>query len=157
MLQNVFIKYFPVPSEGERLVLGIDVTNIERPFSPTFPDRTAMPMHNIPTASPKKSTAITFGWKYSTVVVLPKEPSSWTFTVDQRRVPSNKKDIEVAFEQLQEIVPKLLLRPLLLFDRGYVSVWLWCMLSKLACDALIRLKSNQAFYKPAPPHTGKSG
>jgi hypothetical protein len=31
------------------------------------------------------------------------------------------------------------------------------MLSKLACDVLGRLKSNQAFYKPAPPHTGKSG
>ena len=63
----------------------------------------------------------------------------------------------MAFEQLQEIVPKLSLRPLLLFDRGYVSIWLWCMLSKLACDALVRLKRNQAFYKPAPPRTRKNG
>ena len=50
-----------------------------------------------------------------------------------------------------------LARPLILFDRGYVSIWLWCMLSKLACDSLGRLKGNQAFYKPAPPRTGKSG
>jgi DDE superfamily endonuclease len=157
MLQEIFIKYIPAPSAGKRLILGIDVTNIERPFSTTSPDRTAMPMHNIPHASPKKTTAITFGWKYSTVVVLPDSPSSWTFTVDQRRVPSDKTDIEVAVEQLQEIVPKLSLRPLLLFDRGYVSIWLWCMLSKMACDSLGRLKGNQAFYKPAPPHTGKSG
>lgn len=156
-LQEIFIKYLPVPGKGERLVLGIDATRIERPFSDTSPDRTAIPMQNIPHATPKKSTAITFGWKYSTVVVLPKEPSSYTFTVDQRRIPSDKTDIEVAFEQLQEIVPKLSLRPLLLFDRGYVSIWLWCMLSKLACDSLGRLKGNQAFYKPAPPHTGKSG
>lgn len=157
MLQETFIKYLPAPSEGKRFVLGIDATNIERPFSPTSPDRTAMPMHNIPHAAPKKSTAITFGWKYSTVVVLPEEPSSWTFTLDQRRIPSDKTEREVAFEQLQEIVPQLSLRPLLLFDRGYVSIWLWCMLSKLACDSLGRLKGNQAFYKPASPHTGKSG
>ena len=156
-LQNIFIKYLPAPSEGKRLILGTDATNIERPFSPTSPDRMAMPMHNIPHAAPKKSTAITFGWKYSTVTVLPDSPSSWTFTLDQRRIPSDKTDIEVAFEQLQEIVPKLSLRPLLLFDRGYVSIWFWCMLSKLACDALIRLKGNQAFYKPAPPRTGKKG
>jgi hypothetical protein len=154
-LQETYIKYLPDPSQGKRLILGIDATGIERPFSSTSPDRTAMPMHNIPL--PKKSTAITFGWKYSTVVVLPEEPSGYTLTVDQRRLPSDKTDIEVAVEQLQEIVPKLSHRPLLLFDRGYVSVFFWCMLSKLACDILGRLKSNQAFYKPAPPHTGKSG
>ncbi len=156
-LQKTFIKYLPAPSEGKRLVLGIDATNIERPFSSTSRDRTAMPMHNIPHAVPKKSTAITFGWKYSTVVVLPEKPSSWTFIVDQRRISSEKTDGEVAIAQLQEILPQLPGRPLLLFDRGYVSVWLWCKLSGLACDVLGRLKSNQTFYKPAPPHTGKKG
>jgi hypothetical protein len=156
-LQETFIKYIPAPSEGKRSVLGVDVTPIERPFSPTLSDRTAMPMHNIPHAAPKKSTAITFGLRYSTVVVLPEEPSSWTFILDQRRVSSVKTDIEVAFEQLAEIVPQLPHRPLILFDRGYVAIWLWCKLSGLACDALGRLKSNQAFYKPAPPHTGKKG
>jgi DDE superfamily endonuclease len=115
MLQEIFVKYLPVPSGGKRLVLGTDATRIERPFSHASPDRTAMPMHNIPHAVPKKSTAITFGWGYSTVVVLPEEPSSWTFTLDQRRIPSDKTDIEVAVAQLQEIVPKLPLRPLLLF------------------------------------------
>jgi DDE superfamily endonuclease len=156
-LQKTFIKYIPIPSEGKRLVLGVDVTTIERPFSSTLRDRTAMPMHNIPHASPKKSTAITFGLRYSTVTVLPEKPSSWTFILDQRRVSSDKTDIEVAFEQLMEIVSQLPSRPLILFDRGYVSLWLWCQLSGLACDALGRLKNNQAFYKPAPPRTGKSG
>jgi hypothetical protein len=73
-----------------------------------------MPMHNIPTASPKKSTAITFGLKYSTVTVLPEEPSSWTFILDQRRVSSDKTDVVLAFEQLKEIVPQLPYRPLIL-------------------------------------------
>lgn len=156
-LQNIFIKYIPDSSEERRLLLGIDATPIERPFSETSPDRTAMPMHNIPHASPKKSTAITFGWKYSTVTVLPHQPSSRTYILDQQRIPSEKTDSEVAWEQLKEIVPKLRKRPLILLDRGYVSVWLWCQLTTIAVDALIRLKSNQCFYKPAPPHTGKKG
>lgn len=156
-LQNIFIKYIPDSSEERRLILGIDATPIERPFSETSPDRTAMPMHNIPHASPKKSTAITFGWKYSTVTVLPNQPSSQTYILDQQRIASDKTDSEVAWEQLKEIVPKLRKRPLILLDRGYVSVWLWCQLTTLAIDALIRLKSNQCFYKPAPPHTGKKG
>lgn len=156
-LQEVFVKYLPTPSPGKRLVLGIDATNIERPFSSASPERTAMPMHNIPHAAPKKSTAITFGWKYSTVTVLPDPPSSWTFLLDQRRISSERTDIQVAFEQLKEIVPRLSGRPLVLLDRGYVSLWLWCKLSGLPIDVLGRLKCNQTFYKSAPPHTGKKG
>jgi len=113
-LQKVFITYLPTPGVGKRLVLGTDATQIDRPFSHTSADRTAMPMHNIPHATPKKSTAITFGWKYSTVVVLPEQPSSETYILDQQRIASDKTDIQVAFEQLKEIVPKLSHRPLLL-------------------------------------------
>jgi hypothetical protein len=154
-LQNIFLKYMPTPVVGKRLILGLDATQIERPCSVTSPDRTAMPMHNIPHASPKKSTAITFGWKYSTVTVLPEKPNSWTSIVDQQRVPSEKTDIQVAWEQIKELVPKLPTRPLLLLDRGYVCLWLWCQLSTLALDVLCRLKSNQCFYKPAPLFTGR--
>jgi hypothetical protein len=115
-----------------------------------------MPLHNIPyTSGSKKGTPITFGWKYSTVTVLPEKTSSWTSILDQQRIPSDKTDIQVALEQIKEIIPKLSRRPLILLDRGYVSVWLWCQLSTMALDALVRLKSNQCFYKPAPPHTGK--
>ena len=157
-LQDIFIKYIP-DSDGERrLILGIDATSIERPFSQTSPDRTAMPLHNIPRSSgTKKSTPLTAGWKYSTVTVLPEEPSSWTYLVDQQRIPSDTTDIQVACEQLKEIVPKLRKRPLILLDRGYVCVWLWCQLTGMAVDALGRLKRNQCFYKPAPPCTGKKG
>jgi len=97
-LQEIFIKYMPPSSEGKRLILGMDSTPIDRPFSHTSPDRTAMPMHNIPHSSPKKSRAITFGWKYSTVVVLPEKPGSWTYIVDQQRISSDKTDIQVALE-----------------------------------------------------------
>lgn len=156
-LRKTFIKYMPMPQPGKRLVLGSDVTQVERPFSDTSPDRTAIPMQNIPHTSPKKSTAITYGWKFSTIVVLPEKTSSQTYLLDQQRVPSSQTELQVACEQLKQIVPLLPMRPLSLFDRGYDCTWFWCECSKLPMDALIRLKGNRTFYKPAPPHSGKRG
>jgi hypothetical protein len=123
-LQKVFIKSLPQPQTGKRLIIGIDATPIPRPFSETSPDRTAMPLHNIPHSVPKKSIAITFGWKYSTVTVLPDQPSSQTFILDQSRISvSIKQTWKLAFEQLEQIVPILPERPLVLVDRGYDSNW----------------------------------
>ncbi len=65
----------------------------------------------------------------------------------------DKTDIQVAIEQLKEIMPQLSERPLVLLDRGYVSLWLWCQFSGLAIDVLGRLKCHQTFYQPAPPHS----
>ncbi len=156
-LQKVFIKYLAAPNTGKRLIIGIDATQIERPFSITSPDRTAMPIQNIPHTVPKKSKAITFGWKYSTVTVLPELPSSWTYILDQCRISSDKTDIQVAFEQIQQLVPSLSTRPLILHDRGYDSTWFWCKCSGLPIDVLGRVKGNRCFYKPAPEHSGKKG
>jgi hypothetical protein len=156
-LQDTFVKSIPAMYLQGRPIIGIDASQVERPCSVTSPDRTALPMHNIPHTVPKKSTAITSGWKYSTVTILPKKTSSWTYILDQQRIPSDKTDIQVALEQIKEIVPKLPERPLFLLDRGYVSVYLWCQMSGIAADMLGRLKSNQCFYKPAPDHTGKKG
>ena len=157
-LQDIFVKYIAPLNKEKRLIIGIDGTTIERPFSQTSVDRTAIPLHNIPhTSGSKKGTPTTFGWNYSTVTALPEKTSSWTYIIDQQRIPSDKTAIQVALEQLKEIVPKLPKRPLILLDRGYVSVWLWCQLSAMAIDVLARLKSNQCFYQPAPPHTGKKG
>jgi hypothetical protein len=156
-LRETFIKYMPLPQPGKRLVLGSDVTQIERPFSETSPDRTAIPMHNIPHTSSKKATAITYGWKYSTLVALPEKTSSQTYILDQQRVPSEKTEIQVAYQQLEQVVPLLPMRPLVLFDRGYDCTWFWCKCNDLPMESLIRLKKNRTFYKPAPPLSGKRG
>lgn len=156
-LRKTFVKYMLLAHGGKRVVVGIDATPIPRPFSKTSADRTTMPMHNIPQSTPKKSTALTFGWKYSTVTVLPEKPSSWTSILDQQRIPSDQTDIQVAFEQLQQLVPLFATRLLVLLDRGYDCNWLWCRCSGLPIDLLGRLKGNRCFYKPAPAHTGKSG
>jgi hypothetical protein len=156
-LRKTFIKYIPATKPGKRLILGFDITQVERPFSDTSPDRIAIPKHNIPHTSQKKAMAITYGWKYATAVVLPEKTSSQTYVLDQQRVPSDKTELQVTCQQLKQIVPLLPMRPLSLFDRGYDCTWFWCECSQLPMDALIRLKGNRTFYKPAPPHSGKRG
>ena len=49
------------------LWLGIDATSIERPESKTSPDRTVVYKPNLP----QSSKPISYGWQFSTVVVLP--------------------------------------------------------------------------------------
>jgi len=151
--RNVFVHYLPKPTEDNRLWLGVDVSGIARPNSPTAEDRTALAVHNLP----KCEKAITYGWHFSTVVALSEEPSSRTFILDQRRVKSDTTAIQMAFEQLAQLAPQLPTRSIVLLDRGYDATWLWCRCSTLALGVLGRLKQKRCFYRPAPPPTGKRG
>ena len=152
-LQAVFARYLPTPQEGTRLWIGIDASNIARPAAQTSADRTAQPVHNLP----KKKQAITYGWQFSAVVALPEQPSSWTFLLDQQRVASTTTAIELAYTQLNEVVPSLPPQTVVALDRGYDSTWLWCRCSTLGIGVLGRIKSHRRFYRPAPLPTGKRG
>ena len=79
-LRSVFVTYRPQPKDGNDLWIAIDASGIARPKAVTSPDRSAQPVHNLP----KCEKPITYGWQFSTVVVLPPTPSSWTYTLDQR-------------------------------------------------------------------------
>jgi hypothetical protein len=152
-LQEVFARYLPRPETGNPLWVGIDASNIARPCSITSADRTAQQVHNLP----RGTKAITYGWQFSTMVVLPETPSSWTYLLSQRRIPSTTTAIELAFEQLQEHVPLLPSEAIVALDRGYDSNWLWCRCSTLPIGVLGRLKINRCLYRRAPERTGKRG
>lgn len=152
-LREIFACYLPKPDAGKWLWIGIDASNIARPSAVTSADRTAQQVHNLPEC--KK--AITFGWQFSTVVVLPETPSSWTYILDQQRVASQTTAIEVAYAQLARLMPRLPNNAIVVLDRGYDATWLWCRCSTLPIGVLGRLKSNRCFYRVAPPPTGKKG
>src|SRR6266568_3587463 len=76
-LRRVFTTYLLRPGEGERVWLGIDATSIERPASKTSPDRTVVYKPNLP----ESSRPISYGWQFSTVVLLPAHP----LAANQRR------------------------------------------------------------------------
>jgi hypothetical protein len=153
-LQEVFARFLPQSHVQDLVWVGIDVSGIARPRARTSADRSALYVHNLPEC--KKP--ITFGWQFSTAVVLPPTPSSWTYVLDQQRVSTQTTAAQVAFAQLQQLVPLLPANTVAVLDRGYNSTWLWCQCSGLPIKGtLVRLKGNRCFYRAAPPASGKRG
>ena len=95
-LREIFVGYLPKPDADKWLWIGIDASSIARPEAVTSPDRRAQHVHNLPECH----KPITFGWQFSTVVMLPETPSSWTYILDQLRVVSETTAIQVACVQL---------------------------------------------------------
>ena len=152
-LRAVFASHVPLPSPGQRLVLGVDVSHVARPESPTARDRTYQYVHNLPDCA----APVTIGWGFSAVVVLPETPSSWTYLLDNQRVSSDCTATQVAAEQLAAITPLLPVRAVLLGDRYYGSAAFVQATATIPCDKLLRIPGNRVLYRPAPPRTGKRG
>ena len=152
-LRQVFVRYMSQPANGERLWLGIDATSIERAQSKTSPERTVVYKPNLP----EGCKPIGYGWQFSTVVVLPKEPSSWTAVLDQQRIGAAQTSVEVAAAQLRHLAPGLEGRPIVASDRYYSCVPFLLVTQDLPYDKLLRLKRKRVLYGPAPAPTGKRG
>src|SRR5215469_614232 len=135
-LREVLWRYLPTASYvGKWLWMGIDASSIKRPEAITSADRTAQHVHNLPECK----TPITFGWQFSTLVVLPQAPSSWTSILDQERVSSDTTAIEVAYPQLARLKGHLPKNTVAAFDRGYDVTWFWCRCSGLGIGILNRI------------------
>jgi hypothetical protein len=152
-MQALFARHAPLPKEGNRLVLGIDASSIARPCSRTAKDRTYVHQSNLP----KGCKPVIPGWQFSTLTVLPEEASSWTYILDNIRVPSEQTQGETAQEQLTQVLPLLPVRPLLLGDGYYSSATFLEQVADTPCDLLVRLPKNRVLYHVAPPKTGKKG
>jgi DDE superfamily endonuclease len=153
-LRQVLASYLPPLPEGQDCWIGIDVSGIARARAVTSADRSAQYVHNLP----KCEKPVTYGWQFSSVVALPQTPSSWTYVLDQQRVSTQTTPAQVAFAQLQQVVPLLPANTIAVLDRGYNSTWLWCQCSTLPIKGtLIRLKGNRCLYRRAPLPTGKPG
>jgi hypothetical protein len=152
-LQKVFVRYMPKPAEGNWLWIGIDTSGIARPSSVTSADRTALTVHNLP----KSEKAITYGWQFSTMVVLSDPASSRTYILDQQRVKSDTTANQICAKQLRQMLPLLPEKTMVVLDRSYDCIWLWCQCRGLKANVLVRLKRKRTFYRPAPPPTRKRG
>lgn len=152
-LRRLFARHAPVPAPGARLVLGLDTSPIHRPEAATFADRTLVYAPNLPPGvAPTRP-----GWAFSTLVVLPDPVSSWTYTLDNQRVPSAATATAVGAEQVTAILPLLPTRPLLVADGHYGTAKWLAATAALPCDQLLRAKRTAVLYRPAPPPTGQRG
>jgi hypothetical protein len=106
----------PLPADGRRVWLGVDASSIPRTLTDTSPDRSVVYVPN----RAGSSRPISSGWQFSTVVLLPEQPSSWTYVLDQQRIASSQKSTQVAAQQLHQLVPLLNqqgIRPIITSDR----------------------------------------
>jgi hypothetical protein len=151
-----FLSLLPSRLRGPRMVLGLDTSSILRLDAHTAPDRTYVHRSNLP----KDATPVGAGWQFSTLVVLPDPVSSWTYILDNRRVPSTETATITGVAQLTEVLARVQQwdsRVLLILDRGY-SHAPWVLASHaLPTDQLIRARKDQVLYRPAPPRTNQQG
>jgi len=146
-------------AESEPIWLGVDTSNVERATARTSADRTIIHLPNLPLAD----KAISIGWTFSSVVLIPEQVSSWTPVLDQQRVSSQQTAIGVAIGQLQVLRPLFGKRQvIILADRWYSTPEFLRACHELGYSVLIRLKSNRKLYRVpvriykrgAPPKDG---
>ncbi len=152
-LRRLFARHAPVPAPGARLVLGLDTSPIHRPEASTAADRTLVYAPNLPAGV----TPTRPGWAFSTLVALPEPVSSWTYVLDNQRVPSASTATTIGAEQVAALLPLLPERPLLVADGHYGTATWVTATATLPCDQLLRAKRTAVLYHPAPPPTGKRG
>jgi DDE superfamily endonuclease len=140
--EQTLVNFAPPPLASGRLVLAVDASNIERPFSETSSDRGYLYVHNLPECD----KPVTVGWQFSTVVVLPAQSSSHTYIVSNRRIPTSQTPAQVAATQLKELRPYFEERPINLGDRYYPTKAFLVEVSP-DYDLLVRLKANRVFYR----------
>jgi hypothetical protein len=155
-LVRLFVAALPTRLGGTRLLLGLDTSSILRPDALTSADRTLVYRPNLP----KDATPVGPGWSFSALVVLPNPVSSWTYILDNRRVPSTQTADTIGVAQLRAILPRLpprFGRPILVLDRHYSSApWVLATVD-LPTDQLIRARRDRVVYRVAPPRTGQRG
>jgi DDE superfamily endonuclease len=152
-LRRLFARTLPRPAPGRRLVLGVDTSPIHRPAAHTAPDRTLVYAPNLPAGT----APVRPGWCFSTVAALPEPTSSWTYLLDQARVPSTATATAVGAQQLAAVLPLLPDRPVVVADGHYgTAAWVEAT-AALPCEQLLRAKGDRVLYRPAPPRTGKRG
>lgn len=153
-LKRVLAASLPKPEAGQYLWTGVDTTGIARPKARTSTDRSAQHVHNLPECD----KPVTYGWQFSSLVVLPEQPSSWTYVLDQQRVSTDTTASQVALAQVARLCQSCSTPIITVLDRAYDATWLWCQLSNLPLHgSLIRLKLNRCLYRAAPAPTGKRG
>jgi len=148
-LRQIFVQFAPLPDPGEYVFLGVDTSNLYRREAATSPDRTLVPLANLP----EGEHAVCPGWVFSHVVLRPKEAGQGTFVLDTQRVASSGLATQVGASQLLAVVDLLVqrgLHPVIIGDRWYACAPFLARMAEVAASCLLRVKSNRVFYRRAP-------
>jgi hypothetical protein len=142
--------YLEQVAQAARVVLAGDHTAWSRLQAGTLRERTyehqATPMSG---AKP-----VTLGQGYSTLAWIPEAQGSWALPLLHERITSAQSPIEKAVHQLRQVCQHLTTRALSLWDAEYGCAPFLKQTADIACDKLIRLRSNRVLYGPPPAYSG---
>src|SRR6266852_5259630 len=123
-LRKVFVQaLIESKSADEPIWLGIDSSSMQRLEAASSRDRGMIYVPNMPHAT----KPVSVGYQFSTLMLLPEQPSSWVGILDQRRIGSDQTAIAVGIEQLRAVLPQVRGRSvILLADRWYATASFVC-------------------------------
>ncbi len=151
-LRKVFVQaLIATDPQDEPIWMGLDSSSMERLEAGSNRDRGMIYVPNMPHAT----KPVSVGWQFSTLMLLPDDPSSWVGILDQQRIATEQTAIDVGIAQLRAVLPLITRRIIVLADRWYAVARFVCACRDLNCSALIRLKRNRKLYRPAPPRKEK--
>src|SRR5229473_6435136 len=103
-LRKVFVEaLIESKPADEPIWLGIDSSGMQRLEAEHSQDRGMIYVPNMPHAT----KPVSVGWQFSTLMLLPEQPSSWVGILEQRRIASTQTAIEVGIEQLRGLPAEL--------------------------------------------------
>lgn len=153
---RIVFGHCPEPVMRNFLLLAIDTTGGPRPFADTLVDRG---VHYHPNPAPG-NRPITVGHSFSVVVALPekngKNPPPWVIPLLARRVPTDKKAIDIGAEQLSDILQDQSLPftgklSALTADSTYSARdFLYQMVKHSDLVTIVRGRGNRTFYRSPP-------
>lgn len=147
-LMGLYLEQLP---QQEQLILAGDHTAWPRLFSPTLKERT---YEHQPQQSPG-SSPVTLGQGYSSLVCVPENQGSWALPLLHERINSFESPIEKGAQQLRRVCEAIETRPLSLWDAEYGCAHFVQLTADIACDKLMRLRSNRVLFGPPPAYSGR--
>lgn len=106
-LQRVFTQHAPLPETDGYLVVAVDSTPYPRPYAHTSPDRTQVHVPREGLVLPRGAAPVKPGWQFSILAVVPKGASSFTYILDNQRIPSTQTPIQTALSQVAALRTEL--------------------------------------------------
>jgi hypothetical protein len=146
-LMELYIKQMP-PEPS--LVLAGDHTAWSRLQAETLRERTFEHQAN-PMSGAKP---VTLGQGYSTLAWVPEAQGSWSLPLLHERITSAHTPVETAAAQLRQVCQKLTTRPVSLWDAEYGCAPFLVKTADIACDKLMRLRSNRVLYGAPTAYSG---
>jgi hypothetical protein len=142
--------YIEQINQAERPVLAGDHTIWARPYAVTLQERT---YEHQATLLGNRPVGVGQGW--STLAWIPKTGSSWALPLRHERITSFESPISKAAWQLRQVCQALPARAISLWDSEYGCARFVLATADIACDKLMRLRSNRCLWTTPPIYSGR--